>query len=235
MEPESSLLYSQAPAPCPYLEPTPSSPHNPWPTSWRYILILASHLRLGLSNGLFPSGFPTKTLHTSPFLHTCHMPRPSHSSRFFHPHNIGWAVQIIKLLIMYFSPLSCYPIPLRPKYSPQYPVIKHSQPMFLSQCQRPSLIQNGYQKKSISIYKYNKNIVKGNKEREFTVNFNCNNNLMFKWICNKIKKNSYSSRMFENTTSNRRALGSQHMCEGRVLSVPVDVHFCSFGQQHPER
>ena len=28
-------------------------------------------------------------VHTSPFLHTCHMPRPSHSSRFYHPHNIG--------------------------------------------------------------------------------------------------------------------------------------------------
>ena len=31
MEPESSLLYSQAPAACPYPEPTPSSPHNPFP------------------------------------------------------------------------------------------------------------------------------------------------------------------------------------------------------------
>jgi hypothetical protein len=28
------------------------------------ILILPSHLRLGLSSGLFPSGFPTNTLHT---------------------------------------------------------------------------------------------------------------------------------------------------------------------------
>ena len=27
-------------------------------------------------------------VHTSPFLHTCHMPRPSHSSRFYHLHNI---------------------------------------------------------------------------------------------------------------------------------------------------
>ena len=27
--------------------------------------------------------------------HTRHMPSPSHSSRFYHPHNIGWGVQII--------------------------------------------------------------------------------------------------------------------------------------------
>ena len=27
--------------------------------------------------------------------HTRHMPNPSHSSRFYHPHNIGWGVQII--------------------------------------------------------------------------------------------------------------------------------------------
>ena len=33
-------------------------------TSWRSILILSTHLRLGLPSGLFPSGFPTKTLHT---------------------------------------------------------------------------------------------------------------------------------------------------------------------------
>jgi len=37
---------------------------KPPPTSWRSILILSSHLRLGLPNGFFPSSFPTRTLYT---------------------------------------------------------------------------------------------------------------------------------------------------------------------------
>ena len=37
---------------------------KPHPTSWRPILILSTHLPLGLSSVLFPSGFPTKTLYT---------------------------------------------------------------------------------------------------------------------------------------------------------------------------
>jgi len=38
----------------------------PYPTSWRSILILPTYLRLGLRSGLFPSGFPTKTLYAHP-------------------------------------------------------------------------------------------------------------------------------------------------------------------------
>ena len=36
----------------------------PHPTSWRSVLILSTHLRLGLPSSLLPSGFPTKTLYT---------------------------------------------------------------------------------------------------------------------------------------------------------------------------
>jgi len=48
--------------------------HATHPTSLRFILILSSHLRLGLPSGLFPSGFPTQTLYThllSPICVTC--------------------------------------------------------------------------------------------------------------------------------------------------------------------
>jgi len=40
----------------------------PHPTSWRSVLILLTHLRLGLPSGLFPSDFPTKTLYIHTYL-----------------------------------------------------------------------------------------------------------------------------------------------------------------------
>jgi hypothetical protein len=66
------------------------------------------------------------------------MLRPSHSSRFYHPHNCGWAVQIVKLNFMRFYTLPCELVQLSPKYSPQHPILKHPQPTFLPLGQRPS-------------------------------------------------------------------------------------------------
>jgi hypothetical protein len=56
MEPEGSLPCSQGISTGPYPEPDQSSPYRPIVSLLRSILILSTHLRLGLPNGLFPSG-----------------------------------------------------------------------------------------------------------------------------------------------------------------------------------
>jgi len=139
MEPEGSLPHSQVPATCPYPEKTRS---NPIPTS-DFLKIHPNIILPSTPGSLkwtlsfrFPHQNP---VYASPLPHTRHMSRPSHSSRFDHPHNIEWAVQIIQLLIMQLPPLPCHLVPPRPKYSLQHAILKHPQPAFLPQCQRPSL------------------------------------------------------------------------------------------------
>jgi hypothetical protein len=68
-EPECSSACSQEPSTDPYPEPVRSHPF-----SLRSILILSTHLSLGLPSGLFPSGFPTNILYAfrfSPIRATC--------------------------------------------------------------------------------------------------------------------------------------------------------------------
>ena len=73
MKPEGSLPHSQEPTTCPYPEPDRNIP-CPHPTSLRSILILPSHLRLDLPNGLFPvyfvslSPYPVVDYYTYTFL-----------------------------------------------------------------------------------------------------------------------------------------------------------------------
>ena len=117
MKPEGSLQQSQCPPPVPILsqlEPV----HTP--TSY----FIKTHLNI-----ILPSmpGSPKWSLslmflhqnpvYAYPLTPTRYMPRPSYYSRFYHPNNIGWAVQIIKLLIVYFSPLPSYLVPFRLQYS----------------------------------------------------------------------------------------------------------------------
>jgi len=71
----------------------------------RSILMLSSHLLLGLSSGLFISGFSTVILYAfliSPIHVIC--PRPSHLPWFDHHNNIWWNVEVMKPLIMRSSP-----------------------------------------------------------------------------------------------------------------------------------
>jgi hypothetical protein len=114
-EPEDSSPHSQQPATGPCPEPVESNPHPPKPISLRSILTPSSHLCLGFPSGLFPSGFPTKTLYTflsSPMRVTC----PVHLIR-------------LDLTCLMISPFPRHLIPLRSKYSSQNPVLKHPQSM----------------------------------------------------------------------------------------------------------
>jgi hypothetical protein len=78
-----------------------------------------------------------------PLPHTFYMPCPPHASRFDHPNNIWWGVQIIKLLITYFSLLSCYLVLLRHKYSPLHPILTPPQPTLLPQCAIHDIFHHG--------------------------------------------------------------------------------------------
>jgi hypothetical protein len=46
-------------------------------------------------------------------------------------HTILRSAQVTQVLIMQSSPASCHFLPLRTKYSPQCPVLKHCQPMLV--------------------------------------------------------------------------------------------------------
>jgi hypothetical protein len=187
MEPEGSLPCSQEPSICTYpepIDPVHTTPHHTTPSYLRSTLTLSTHLHLGLSSGLFPSGFPTnicirflrwsqwpcslrhelslhagmdvcvysvfvlgnglvmgwslvqgvllnvldeetevkqKVFHGCPMPqvgatainnnipllpHSCYMPCPSHPPWLDHSDYIWWRVQLMKLLIMQFSPIS---------------------------------------------------------------------------------------------------------------------------------
>jgi hypothetical protein len=120
MEPEGSLQHAQVHATCPYPEPDQSSqylPIPPNPTSWRFILILAPDLRLGL----FPSGLPIETLYApllSPIRATC----PAHlilldliARIIFGAQYRPWSPSLCSLLYSLVTPSL-----LKPKYFPKH-------------------------------------------------------------------------------------------------------------------
>jgi hypothetical protein len=84
------------------IQSTPSHP-----ISLRSILILSTHLRLGLPSGLFHSGFPTNILYAFLFSpHSCYLLHPSHPPWLDYSNYTWRRVQLMKLLIMQFSPTS---------------------------------------------------------------------------------------------------------------------------------
>ena len=68
------------------------------------VLILYSHLRLCFPCGLFPSGFPSKTLYD----HVSYSATWPVLPWFIEPNNIWWGLQIVKILNMHLPPLSCH-------------------------------------------------------------------------------------------------------------------------------
>jgi hypothetical protein len=153
MEPEGSLPSSQVPATCPYPETARSSPD------------LHTHLPKIHINIILPStsGSPQWSLslrfhhqtpvHASlrPIRATC----PTHLNLLdlITRTMLGDGYRLLSSSVEKFSPLPRYLVLLRPKYSPQNPILKHPHPTFLSQCQRPSFtpIKTG---KIIVLYKH---------------------------------------------------------------------------------
>ena len=90
------------------------------PISLRSRLRLSSHLRLDLSSCLFLSCFPTNTLCATVLARIC-ATCPAHLILLYLISEMMFGNEYIMMLhTMHFSPVSCYPLPHRPKYLPQH-------------------------------------------------------------------------------------------------------------------
>jgi hypothetical protein len=97
-------------------------PMHSKPISLRCILILFSHPCIGLASNICPSGFFTNTFYAFFFSHMFHMLSSPHPSWFDHINSNWWGVQLTKLFILQFPPVSCYFLLRSPKYLPQHPI-----------------------------------------------------------------------------------------------------------------
>jgi hypothetical protein len=65
----------------------------------------------------FLLAFPQKSYMNYASPHSCYVPCPSNPHWLDHSNYTWWRIQVMKLLIIKFSPTSCHLIPLRSKYS----------------------------------------------------------------------------------------------------------------------
>ena len=102
-----------------------SNPDHALPLDLRFIVILSSHYVYIFHIVSFVQVSPPQLCmrFSSP---PC-MPHAAPILFFFisSPLNICWAIQIMKLLIVQFSPVSCY-FPLLAPYLPQHPILTHT-------------------------------------------------------------------------------------------------------------
>ena len=150
MESEASSPHSQTPAICPY--PLSDQTKSPHPLEIHFNITRPSTPRSSKwpLYSTFPHQNPAYVSLLSPIRATC-------------PANLILLDFITRTILgeqyrsLSFS-LCCFLhsrnlVPLRPKYSPQHRILKHPQPTFLPQCERPSFtpIQNNRQHDS-SVY-----------------------------------------------------------------------------------
>jgi len=139
MEPEGSLPDSWVPPTCPYPEPAQSSqyPHIPLPEyPSQYYPPIYAWVSQVVS---FPQVSPTK-----PYIHlsssSIHATCLTHLTllNFITQTIMGEGYRSLSSSLCSFLHSPCYIIPFRPKYPPQHHTLKHSQPMFLPQCEQPT-------------------------------------------------------------------------------------------------
>ena len=153
MELENSLPHSQAPSTYTYSEPDQLSPCQPIPLLKIHFNII---LPLMPRSSKCPISFRTPNQNpvcSSRGPYTYHMSRPSHSSWFDPPNDISWAY---KLLIMQYSPLPCYLVPVRHKYLPLRQILETPSTCVPPQCKRQNFtpIHNMWDYSSVCLNPY---------------------------------------------------------------------------------
>jgi hypothetical protein len=123
--PENSLTHSQELSICPYLESDKPSPHHPIQS--KIHLNIIHPLRLGLSNGLFPSGVTTNRLHSFSLPRLFHPPRLDHSNLFNNRQMLCEGYKNTEFMTMQVSTVICYFIFLSFKYCSEHLAPKPSE------------------------------------------------------------------------------------------------------------